>query len=166
MPERRRTEQRKVEETQPICGVQQPLRSLNSLSTASACSFSNRCWDRAISRKGDKTESQPLVGGITNNVPSPTSVQMRRWCNSRNRWGATVGFAALVALTRRTAEAQNDDEPNPAYGTYRLIGCFKDERDRAMPYVANPSHVTQDSCSALCVGAGYAYMGLQFGHEW
>ena len=87
---------------------------------------------------------------------------MSRRCSSRNRRVATVGFAALVALTRRTAEAQ--DEANPAYGTYPYIGCYKDERDRAMEFVANPAHVTLDSCAALC--SGFKFMGLQYEHEW
>lgn len=73
-----------------------------------------------------------------------------------------MGFAALVALTRGTAEAQ--EQANTAYGTYPYIGCFKDERERAMPFVANPTTVTLDSCAALCTG--YKFMGLQFQHEW
>lgn len=90
---------------------------------------------------------------------------MSRRCSSRNRRAATAGFAALVALTRRTAEAQSSSA-NPAYGTYTYLGCFKDESDRAMPYVANPPLVTLDSCAALCLGGDYKFMGLQFEHEW
>lgn len=89
---------------------------------------------------------------------------MSRRCSSRNRRAVTVGLAALVALTRRTADAQ--EEANPAYNTYTYIGCFKDEKDRAMEYLANPSVVTQESCAADCMSGGYAYMGLEFEHEW
>lgn len=89
---------------------------------------------------------------------------MSQRCGGRNRLAATVGFVALVMVARRTAEAQ--EEANDAYGTYPYIGCFKDERDRAMPYVANPQNVTLDTCAALCLGNEYKYMGLQYEHEW
>lgn len=73
-----------------------------------------------------------------------------------------MGFAALVALTRRTAEAQTSPDTDP----YPYVGCYKDEPARAMSHYTNAVGVTKDNCASMCIAKGNLYFGLQFGHEW
>lgn len=81
---------------------------------------------------------------------------------------ALVGFAALAALTRHVAEAQE------AYETYPLVGCYKDTRTRVMSrQLQLPKDVvlTVDSCASRCLedreeGDEWKFAGLQYGQEW
>lgn len=74
---------------------------------------------------------------------------------SRNRRAATVGLAALVALTRQTAEARGE-----------YVGCFRDERVRALPKNMGGSVEVLEDCLTSCGDTGAAYAGLEFEHEW
>lgn len=89
-------------------------------------------------------------------------VMSRRYSSgsSRNRRVATVGFAALVALTRRTTEAQ------AAYENYPLVGCFKDYRSRAMEFNTNTVVKTLEACAVQCIGHGKDFFGIEYEHEW
>ncbi|CAM9245597.1 unnamed protein product [Pylaiella littoralis] len=85
-----------------------------------------------------------------------------RRTGSRNRRSTTVGFAALVAFSRRSAEtlASDDTSSDP----YPYIGCYKDEKQRAMSFVSRVE-VTKEGCAALCIDENTPYFGLQYGSE-
>jgi hypothetical protein len=57
------------------------------------------------------------------------------------------------------------DLPMVEYNTY--VGCFADEANRDMPYVAFGGSVplSVEACVSACAGAGYEYAGAQFGTQ-
>lgn len=99
----------------------------------------------------------------TERSATTTESEAPKMTGSRNRRAATVASAAaLVALTRSTVDAQ----ANAAYGEYPYVGCYMDSKDRAMPYMTAIQDVTLDTCAGHCMAMGYAYMGLEYSHEW
>jgi len=65
-------------------------------------------------------------------------------------------------LARRTGEAADTSLADYA----KKIGCFRDEKDRAMEYMANTPDPTKETCVVDCMAKEYKYMGLQWGQEW
>lgn len=73
-----------------------------------------------------------------------------------------LGFAALASLTWSVADAQ------VAYDNYPFVGCYVDQRARALPKQHVLPSITLAGCVAACISdePSWKYAGLEYGQEW